>query len=321
MNRENFKPGVLPSPPDNRDFTIAMASRAMGESFKEELPHEFNHTYPYSILDQGNISACVAYGLAAGKCIFEYEQLGKVIPFSPGYIYADRFGFHQGEGMIVRDALTALLKWGVVEYDDFPHIDTYDKLRPILWGDRGENLDKLRFKAYPFRISSFYRLDGEGQDVAYNIKKALVNGMLVATVFDVRESFWNVGSDGMVPVPKDNEKNYGGHLTLTRGYKGDYTNTLNSWGEEWGDKGHAHFPLDYPWKEVWAMSDKIDANLVKLQQKYEDADLIAPWARPYVQEATKLGLMAGDGKNFNPQGNLTREQAAVLMINLYNKLK
>ena len=38
MNRENFKPGVRPSPPDNRDFTIAMASRAMGESFKENYP-------------------------------------------------------------------------------------------------------------------------------------------------------------------------------------------------------------------------------------------------------------------------------------------
>ena len=68
------------------------------------------------------------------------------------------------------------------------------------------------------------------------------------------------------------------------------------------------------------MSDKIDANLVKLQQKYEDADLIAPWARPYVQEATKLGLMAGDGKNFNPQGNLTREQLAVVAVKLYDKI-
>ena len=311
MNRENFKPGVRPSPPDNRDFTIAMASRAMGESFKEELPQEFNHTYPYFILDQGNIGACVAYGLAAGKCIFEYEQLGKVIPFSPGYIYADRFGFHQGEGMITRDALTALQKWGAVPYEDFPYIDTYDKLRPILWGDRGENLDKLRVKAFPYRISSYYRLDVEGEDVAYNIKNALVNGMLVATVFDIQESFWSIGKDGIVPIPKPGEKSYGWHLTLTRGYKGNLSNTLNSWGEEWGDKGYAHFPLDYPWKEVWAMSDTIDANLVKLQQIYEDANKISPWAREAVLWANEQGFLKGDGKIFNPQGNLTREQYAV----------
>jgi len=312
MHRENFKPGVLPSPPDNRDFTIAMASRAMGESFKEELPHKFNHTYPYFILDQGNIGACVAYGLAAGKCVFEYEQLGKVIPFSPGYIYADRFGFHQGEGMIVRDALTALLKWGVVEYNDFPYIDTYDKLRPILWGDRGENLDKLRVKAYPFRISSFYRLDGDGQDVAYNIKKALVNGMLVATVFDVKESFWNIGKDGKVPIPKEGEKSYGHHLTLTLGYEDDESNTLNSWGEDWGNKGYCHFPLNYPFKEVWAMSDTIDATLVKLQQYFDDADKISPWAREAVLYAVENGFMQGSNRIFNPQGSFTREQAAVV---------
>ena len=52
MRRENFKPGA-PSLPDNRDFTIAMASRAMGESFKRRTPPRINHTYPYSILDQG----------------------------------------------------------------------------------------------------------------------------------------------------------------------------------------------------------------------------------------------------------------------------
>lgn len=311
MDKERFVPGVILSPPDERDFTIAMACRAIGEAIKEELPCEFNHTYPHFVLDQGNIGACVAYGLSAGKCVFEYEQTGKVIPFSPGYTYADRFGFYQGEGMITRDALLAIQKWGAVEHEDFPYIDTYDKLKPLLWGERGENLDALRIKAYPYRISSFYRLDVEGEDVAYNIKKALVNGMIVATVFDVRESFWNIGTDGIVPIPKSSEKNYGGHFSLTLGYKGDYTNTLNSWGEKWGDQGWCHFPLNYPWKEVWAMSDTIDANLVKLQQLYDDADQIAPWAREAVLWANEQGFLKGDGKNFNPKGNLTREQYAV----------
>lgn len=311
MNKENFKPGILLSPPDSRDFNIAMACRAMGEPIKKEFPYEYNHKYPYLIRNQGNIGACVAYGSAAGKCIFEYEQTGKVIHFSEGYIYTDRFGFYQGEGMITRDALTALQKWGAVPYEDFPYIDTYDKLRPILWGERGENLDKLRIKAFPYRISSYYRLDVEGEDVVENIKNALVNGMLVATVFDVMESFWTIKSDGIVPIPKNGERNYGGHFTLTLGYKGDYTNTLNSWGEEWGDKGYAHFPLNYPWKEVWAMSDTIDANLIKLQQIYDDADQIAPWAREAVLWANEQGFLKGDGKNFNPKGNLTREQYAV----------
>lgn len=321
MNRENFKPGVIPSPPDKRDFTIAMANKAMVAPTLQEFPYEWNLPYLYFILDQGKIGACVAYGLAAAKCIFEYMQTGKVIPFSPGYIYSDRFGFYQGEGMITRDALTALQKWGTVPYEDFPYIDTYDKLRPILWGERGENLDRLRIKAYPYRISSFYRLDVEGEDVTYNIKNALVNGMVVATVFDVKESFWSIGKDGKVPIPKKGEKSYGLHFTTTHGYKGDLTNTLNSWNENWGDKGYAHFPLNYPWEEVWAMSDKIDANLVKLQQKFEDADLFSSWGRETCVQGIELGLMQGDGKVFNPQSTPTREQMLIALTNLYNKLK
>ena len=167
----------------------------------------------------------------------------------------------------------------------------------------------------------FYRLDVDGEDLAYNIKKALVNGMLVATVFDVYDSFFDVGSDGIVPIPKPGEKNYGGHFTLTPGYRGDLTNTLNSWGEKWGDKGYAHFPLDYPFREVWAMSDKIDANLVKLQQKFEDADLFSSWGRERCVQGIELGLMQGDGKVFNPQSTPTREQMLIALTNLYNKLK
>ena len=72
--------------------------------------------------------------------------------------------------------------------------------------------------------------------------------------------------------------------------------TLNHWGPEWGNNGWCYLRYDFPIREVWGLSDQIDANLVKLQQIYEDADLIALWARPYVQEAPKLGLMAGDGK-------------------------
>ena len=321
MNKDIFKSGVLPSPPDARDFTIAMANRAMVTPVLQDFPNEHNLPYLYFVLDQGKIGACVAYGLAAAKCIFEYMQTGKIIPFSPGYIYSDRFGFYQGEGMVTRDALLALQKWGAVPYEDFPYIDTYDKLRPILLGDRGKNLDRLRIIAYPFRISSIYRLDVEGEDIAYNIKNALVNGMVVATVFDVKESFWSVGKDGKVPIPKKGEKSYGLHFTTTHGYKGDLTNTLNSWSENWGDKGYAHFPLNYPWEEVWAMSDKIDANLVKLQQKFEDGDKISPWAREAVLSLSEQEIMQGDGRIFNPQQNLSREQAAVLIYNLQNKMK
>lgn len=55
---------------------------------------------------------------------------------------------------------------------------------------------------------------------------------------------------------------------------------------------------------------------------FEDFDEVADWAKDAVEKAGKLGLMNGDGDgNFNPKANLTREEAAQLVVNLYNKLK
>jgi hypothetical protein len=58
------------------------------------------------------------------------------------------------------------------------------------------------------------------------------------------------------------------------------------------------------------------------EKMYNDKDKIAKWALPSVEEAKKLGLMVGDDKgNFNPKENVTREQLAVALVNLYKKAK
>lgn len=324
MNKEYFVPGVIPSPPDNRDFTIAMARRVLGRESVKSYPEKIRIPYPGPVYDQGNIGACVAYSLIAERLTSEWLQRKVIEHFSPGFIYGNRYwSFYKGEGMITRDALDSLRIDGAVLYEDFPYIDRYEKLKDII----APHLEILRKKtAKPYRISSYFRLDGPGQDVIENMKEALMNGMLIVTCIDVYESFFSAGKDGLVPIPDTTkEKNYGGHAMLTLGMDdtlGDFgaTDTLNSWGPDWGDNGWCHLPYNYPFKEVWAVSDTIDANLVKLQQQFEDADEIAPWAREYVVKATKLGLMSGDGVVFAPKGNLTREQAAVITVKLYEKI-
>lgn len=321
MDAKHFVSGVISSPQDDRDFTISMACKAMGKEPEKVYPKKINIPYPGKIYDQGNIGACVAYSLKEERLTDEFRQTGKIQEFSEGFHYAERhLSFYEGEGMITRDALRALQHYGSVLYEDFPYIDHYSNLKDIY----APLAEILRNKAKPYRISSYFRLDGEGQNTINNIKEALMDGMLVITCVDVYESFFNTGKDGMVRIPDVNkEKNYGGHCMVTFGTNDDIgaTNTLNHWGEGWGDNGWCHLPYDYPIREAWAVSDKIDANLVKLQQVFEDADLVSPWAREYVEEASELGLMLGDGKNFNPQGNFTREQAAIIAVKLYRMLK
>ena len=315
MDKERFVPGVIPSPPDERDFTIAMARRALGKETVKSYPEKIRIPYPGPVYDQGNIGACVAYSLIAERLTSEWLQRKVIEHFSPGFIYGNRYwSFYRGEGMITRDALDSLRIDGAVLHEDFPFIDHYEKLKDII----EPHLETLRKKtAKPYRISSYFRLDGPDQDVVANMKEALMNGMLIVTCIDVYESFFSTGKDGLVPIPDTaKEKNYGGHAMLTFGMDdtlGDVgcTDTLNSWGENWGDGGWCHLPYNYPFKEVWAVSDKIDANLVKLQQIYEDADQISSWAREAVYWAYKNGILRGDGKKYSPQEPLTREQYAV----------
>lgn len=60
----------------------------------------------------------------------------------------------------------------------------------------------------------------------------------------------------------------------------------------------------------------------RMNPMYKDKDKIAKWALPNVEKANELGLMIGDNEgNFNPKDEVTREQLATALVNLYNKLK
>lgn len=52
---------------------------------------------------------------------------------------------------------------------------------------------------------------------------------------------------------------------------------------------------------------------------FSDEDQITPGLSGYVAIASGLGLIEGDGKNFNPLGNLSRAQAAVIIYNYLQK--
>ena len=49
---------------------------------------------------------------------------------------------------------------------------------------------------------------------------------------------------------------------------------------------------------------------------WPDADEIPVWSRPYVAELAFMGVMTGNGQTFDPNGPLTRAQAAKLLSEL-----
>lgn len=55
--------------------------------------------------------------------------------------------------------------------------------------------------------------------------------------------------------------------------------------------------------------------------KFNDEDKMSSWAVESIKRATELKIMSGVGNSkFDPKGNLTREQAAVMVMNLYDAI-
>jgi len=82
---------------------------------------------------------------------------------------------------------------------------------------------------------------------APSIEAMIAQNHPVAFGFWVFKSFDNVGSDGLVPMPKRDEEKYGGHAVCIVGYDRDKQlfKVRNSWGTEWGDKGYCYMPYKF----------------------------------------------------------------------------
>lgn len=77
-----------------------------------------------------------------------------------------------------------------------------------------------------------------------------------------------------------------------------------------------------------AASVLVNAHIMKKRRALAEADLvtysdfvtISEWAQGYMAKAVALGLMQGDANKLNPQGTLTRAEAATMLANLLDLL-
>lgn len=290
--------GAIPSPADNRDYNISMLT-----SVPTEFPEGFRIEYKGKKKNQ-KVSSCVPNSLSYVKEQKEEKE------FSVGYIYTNRKDTdYQGEGMIPREALSNLLTDGDVEFDDYPYDEDYSVLKPTFPEYKVKLINKSKMHA----ITAYARLN-----TINDVKTALMKIGPVTVCYNIFDSFYNVGSDGMVSVPASTESKQGMHEMTIFGWENGRWIVLNSWGEDWGDKGYCYIPFEYEFVEAWSITDKEREGT----SMYKDFDKVANWAKPYVEEANKLGIMNGDNEgNFNPKDEVTREQLAVALVNLYHAIK
>ena len=139
--------GALPFKVDVRDYKL---------SAKEEI--EFPETFELEapkVKSQGAVGSCVAHSIAEVNEYFNKMQEKNDKAMSTGFIYGNRRNsIIKSSGMFVREALRNTCKYGNVYKDDFKEnvevpeaIDLFEA-----------RFDKLKDKAYPNRISTYFRL-------------------------------------------------------------------------------------------------------------------------------------------------------------------
>lgn len=234
--------GALKSPFDARDYKlVASATETYPDTF--ELPK-------VTIKNQGMTSSCVAH---AASSIVEYHherQHNEKKSFSTEFIYGLRDpGYYIGKGMYLRNALNTLRKYGDVPTTDLRGNNEYQKAMENV----SVKIEELKDKAYPHRISSYFRLYDEN-----SIKNALMNHGYVLVSMN-----WHTGAKLINGVYTDTDKISGRHAVVLYGWNEKGWLAANSWGTIWGDKGRFIIPFDFKFNEMWGITDDITDDIIR----------------------------------------------------------
>lgn len=196
----------------------------------------------FDCYDQGELGSCTGNALAGA---LEYDALVQGAPLaecpSRLFIY---YGERVIEGTIksdagaqIRDGIKVVAK-GVPTESAWPYdITQFAKTPPKTAYDNATDI-AVSYKRLTrdSKLSQFRAILG-------------VDGRPFAFGFTVYESFETdtVAQTGVVPMPDPSEAVVGGHAVLAVGYDDSQSlvKVRNSWGVDWGDKGHFYLPYAY----------------------------------------------------------------------------
>jgi C1A family cysteine protease len=186
---------------------------------------------------QGDLSSCVSHG-CVGLCEFlEIKDGSNFKDLSRLFVYwwARYLDNCQDtdDGAQIRDGFKSLAKYGVCVEDLWQYIEDNVNVKPP---------DNAIEEAKPHIISQYARLN-----TLDDMINCLVDGYPFVFGLSLYESFDNVASDGLVPMPSEREEPTGGHCMMCVGWlpdKGQFI-VRNSWGVDFAEKGYCYIPKDY----------------------------------------------------------------------------
>ena len=238
---KKYIPGVLPSPIDERDYTPQKLGLNLNILCAEApLPDDFSLEYPSKVKNQFLVGSCLAHAISYCDEMEYYKKNKVFVPYSVGFPYANRNATdNQLKGLVFRQAVDHEVKEGNCYNSDFDYNIEYPDILAVF----NPIKDELYKKAAVNKDKSYLSLRTDTFDeiraFIYKYKKP------VKIAISLYDSFYNTGSDGIVPLKSGNYK--GGHGVACIGWKKDTSAPLgyrlkfiNSYGENWGLNGYGY---------------------------------------------------------------------------------
>jgi C1A family cysteine protease len=211
------------------------------------------------VSDQGGIGSCVANATCdALEIVMGLESSVFLTQLSRMHLYwlarAADGTTTKDDGTYIRSALRQANKVGVCAEDEWPYAPAMVFQPPPI---------RATVRASENKIAGYYRIDSTGRarldDIAWAIRAnhPVVFGTKVGKNWDA----YAPGAEALLP-PDPKDKTAGGHATILTGViqQGGRYRFLdrNSWGDGWGEGGHAWLDEDYlTWGktgDIWVLT-------------------------------------------------------------------
>ena len=228
--------GWLPDVPDHRDHLYATLVSVARLPEKIDLRSECPPVY-----DQGSLGSCTANAIGAAIQIERIKQ--KLVPdFIPSrlFIYYNERVIENtitsDSGAQIRDGIKSIATQGDCPESEWPY-----KIEKFT--------DKPSVKCYKDAVKYTAVKYQRVPQILNQMKGCLASGYPFVFGFSVYSGFENeaVAETGELQMPTSKESLLGGHAVVAVGYddKTKRFTVRNSWGENWGIKGHFTMPYAY----------------------------------------------------------------------------